>query len=190
MKKKIILGFLGFCGVMIVISFILQALGIVEPKETSTPAPTQQIIATEQPTQEPTEQPTVELTEEPTEQPKQELTEKEVVDIVSKIANENIGVDDTVESVTLKDKEFTIVLNLAEPPENSPVDFTHADFASTYTSSITDEILRHIELNQYWDDITFNYNGYGNLKNKTLKQSDAVGEGESRYFDIDFRDFE
>lgn len=186
MKKKILLGVITATVVTLCACGKRKEELPTTTLETTTITQTTTEVITEITTtvEESTEESQTETTE--TESIEETVTEQKSVEdiatIIAGLISGKVAEDEVIKTVKLEDGKLIISVQLGSIPEI----LTPVDIAEIRIASITDIILEHNELDEYWNTITVDFESTGKI---TLEKSDIVEQDNIRYFDIDMSNF-
>ncbi len=112
-----------------------------------------------------------------------EITEEEFMEQLKKVVDDNIGGNETVEDISLKDRVLTIKVDMSRANDNAKIEFPLEDLSIARAGSITDGVLGlDISL---WDKIIIDFGDIGTVTRTT---DDIVDSEYGKYFEIDYLD--
>ena len=107
----------------------------------------------------------------------QEISPETFISAVEEILQGKIGEDESITSVTLKDGDLCVTVDLSK---TNPEPLTIGDLAISRTGSITDAILTLTDYDSLWNTITIDFEDVGKITNS--KDQIKVNEFGGRYF--------
>lgn len=98
---------------------------------------------------------------------------------IASLLNGAVGENESITAVTISDDNLKVSVDLS----GADTDIELSDLAVARAGSVTDEILDHPEYDEYWNTITIDFGGIGNVTRS--KEDIKENEYNMRYFEID-----